>query len=181
MSKDGISDDPNKIKAIIEWHVPKNVIDIRSFMAITSYYRKFIEGFSKIAYPITSLQKKGKKVDWSEKCTESFNKLKHLLTTTPILKIVDPFKYFVVCTDTCKEGLGRILIQQNYVISYESRMLKEHEENYANHDLELASIMHALKMWRHYLIGRRFLLMYDNISPKYLFGQQILMLYKLGG
>ena len=90
-------------------------------MGIIDYYRKFIEGFSKIAYPITSLQKKGKKFDWSEKCTGSFNKLKHLLTTTPVLKIVDPFKDIFVCTDACKEGLGGVLIQENYVVAYESR------------------------------------------------------------
>ena len=94
-SKDGISVDPDKIKAITEWHVPKNITHLRSFIGISSYYYKLIEGFSKIAYPITSLQKKGKKFDWSEKCTESFNKLKHLLTTTPILKIVDPFSIFL--------------------------------------------------------------------------------------
>ena len=78
---------------------------------VTVYYQKSIEGFSKIAYPITSLQKKCKKFDWTKKCMESFNKIKHLLTTTPILKIVDPFKDFVVCTDACKEGLGGVLIQ----------------------------------------------------------------------
>ena len=116
-------------------------------MGITRYYRKFIEGFSKIEYPINSLQKKGKKFDWSENCTESFNKLKHLLTTTPILKIDDPFNDFLACTDTCKEGLGKVLIQENYVIAYESRNLKDHEKNYANHDLELAAIIHALRMW----------------------------------
>ena len=95
---------------------------------------------------------------------EIFNKLKHLLTTTPILNIGDPFKDFVICNDTCKEGLGRILIQENYVVTYESRKLREHENNYAMHDLELAKIIHALKMWQHYLIGRKFLLMSDNIS-----------------
>ena len=93
-------------------------------MGITGYYQKFIEGFSKIAYPITSLQKKGKKFDWNIKCTESFNKLKHLLTTTPILKIVDPFKDFVECTDACTEGISGVLIQENYVIAYECRKLK---------------------------------------------------------
>ena len=127
--------------------IPKNVTDIRSFMGITGYYKKFIEGFSKIAYPITSLQKKGKKFDWSEKCTWSFNKLKHLLTTTPVLKIVDPFKYVVISTKTCKESLGRVLIQENYVIDYESRKLKEQDKNYATHDLELAIIIHEHKMW----------------------------------
>ena len=93
---------------------------------------------------------------------ESFNKLKHFLTIAPILKIIDPFKDFIVCTDTCKEGLGRILVQENYVVAYESRKLKEHEKNYATRDLELTAIIHALKMWRHYLIGRKFLLMSDT-------------------
>ena len=100
-----------------------------------------------IDYPITSLYKKGNKFDWEEICNEIFNKLKHLLTTTPILKIAGPFKDFVVCTDACKEGFGWVLIQENYVLEYESKKLKEHEQNYATHDLELASIIHALKMW----------------------------------
>ena len=91
VSNDGIFIDPKKIKLIIEWPLPKNETDIRSFMGINSYYRKFIEGFSKIAYPITSLQKKGKNFEWTEKCMKSFNKLKHLVTTSPILKFVDPF------------------------------------------------------------------------------------------
>ena len=106
MSKDGVFVDPEKIKAIIEWLVPKNVTDIRSFMGITSYYGNFIEGFSKIAYPITSLHNKGKKFEWNEKCMESLNKLKHMLTIIHILKIVDYFKDFFVCIDACKEGLG---------------------------------------------------------------------------
>ena len=82
---------------------------------------KFIEGFLKIVNPITSLQKKGKIFVWDLKCEESFNKLKELLTTTPILKITDPNKDFVVCTDTCNEGLGGVLTQEGHVIEYESR------------------------------------------------------------
>jgi len=76
ISKDGISVDPDKIKAIINWHVPKDVPEVRYFMGITGYYRKFIEGFSRITNPITSLQKKGRKFVWDIKCEESFNKLK---------------------------------------------------------------------------------------------------------
>ena len=77
----------------------------------------------------------------------------------------------MVCTDACNEGLGRVLLQDNYIIDYESRKLKYHENNYATHDLELVAILHALKMWWWYLIGRIFLLMSDNISLKYLFDQ----------
>jgi len=93
--------DPDKIKAIMEWPVPRDVSDVRSFMGITSYYQRFIEGFSKIAYPITSLQKKGTKFIWSDKCQKSFEQLKTLLTTAPVLKIADPDKDFLICTDAC--------------------------------------------------------------------------------
>jgi len=153
ISRDGISVDPDKIKSIINLPIPMDVPDVRSFMGITGYYRKFIEGFSKIANPITSLQKKGRKFVWDIKCKESFNKLKELLTTAPILRIADPLKDFVVCTDACNEGLGGVLTQEGHVIAYESRELKIHENNYASYDLELAAVIHALKMWRHYLIG----------------------------
>ena len=81
--------------------------------------------------------------------------MKNLLTSAPILRIADPNKYFVVCTDTCKDGLGRVLTQEGHVIAYESRKLKIHENNYATYDLELAVVLHALKMWCHHLIGRK--------------------------
>ena len=104
ITKEGISVDPDKIKAINDWPVPKDVTGIRSFMGIMGYYRRFIDGFSIIAHPITSLQKKGTKFIWSNKCQEIFEKLKHLLTTAPILRIADPYKDFVVCMDACLEG-----------------------------------------------------------------------------
>jgi len=85
---------------------------------------------------------------------------------------VDPYKDCVICIDACKEGMGGELLLENFVISYESRKLKYHERNYANHIIELAEIVHTLNMWRHYLIGRKFVLMSDNISLKYLFYQQ---------
>ena len=104
---------------------------------------------------------------------ESFNKLKYMLTTAPILKIVDPFKDFIVCIDACKEELGGVVIQENYVVDYESRKLKEHEKNYGTHDLECVAIIHALNMRQHCLIRRKKIpFMLDNIILKYLFDQQ---------
>ena len=100
--------------------------------------------------------------------------MKNLLTSAPVLKVADPEKDFVVCTDACGQGLGGVLMQDNHVICYESRKLKEHEKNYATHDLELAAIVHALKMWRHYLMGRRFELRTDHCGLKYLFDQPTL-------
>jgi hypothetical protein len=106
--------------------------------------------------PLHLYRKKGIKFEWTPKCEESFQLLKELLTSAPILKIVDPNEDFVVCTNACKEGLGGVLTQNGHVICYESRNIKEHEKNYVTHDLELVSIVHALKMWRHYLMGRKF-------------------------
>jgi hypothetical protein len=93
----------------------------------------------------------------------------HKLTSAPVLKIVDPKESFVVFMDACKEGLGGFLTQNGHVIGYESRKLKEHESNYAMHELELPAIVHALRMWRHYLMGKKFELRTDHIGLKYLF------------
>eukprot|EP00253_Pinus_taeda_P031774 PITA_31774 len=120
ITKDGIAVDPEKIKAIMEWPVPKDVADVRSFMGLAGYYRRFVEGFSKVAFPITSLQKKGKLFHWTPNCQKSFERLKHLLTMAPILSIADPNKDYVVCTDASKEGLGGVLMQEGRVIAYES-------------------------------------------------------------
>ena len=89
-------------------------------MGIIGYCCRFIEGFSKIVYPITSLQKKGTKFNWSHKCQDNFNKLKELLMTTPILKVAYPEKDFTVYVDTSKEGLGGVLTQEGHIIFYES-------------------------------------------------------------
>jgi len=91
-----------------------------------------------------------------------FKKLKTLLTSTPILRIADPNKDFLVCIDACNDGLGKVLTQEGHAIAYESRKLKIHEKNYATYDLELAVVIHALKMCRHHLNGRKFILMMDN-------------------
>ena len=85
----------------MNWPTRRNVTDVRSFMGLAGYYRRFIEGFSKVAHAITSLQKKGIKFEWAWRCEESFQQLKNLLISAPVLKVVDLEKYFVVCTDAC--------------------------------------------------------------------------------
>jgi hypothetical protein len=166
--------DSEKVQAIREWPVPRSVEEFRYFMDLTGYYKKFIVGFSKIAHSITSLQRKEKKFQWTKECESSFERLKQLLTSAPILKIADPNKDYVVCTDACKEGLGGVLIKEGFVDCYESRKLKEHEKNYATHDLELVAIVHALRKWRHYLMSKRFKLRTDHNGLKYLFHQSTL-------
>jgi hypothetical protein len=143
-------------------------------MGLASYYIRFIVGFSKIAHPITSFQNKGTKFEWTLKCEKNFNMLKELLTSSHVLKIVEPNESFFVCVDACKEGLRGVLMQNEHVIGYESRNIKEHERNYATHDLELSAIFHALRRWRHYLMGKKFELRTDHIGLKYLFEQPTL-------
>ena len=111
ISGEGIAVDPAKVEAIMEWPAPTNVTEVRSFMGLAGYYRRFVEGFSKIANPITELQKKNKKFVWTEKCAEAFWRLKELLTTAPILKVPVMDTDFLVCTDASKEGFGEVLMQ----------------------------------------------------------------------
>jgi hypothetical protein len=109
ISEEGIIMDPEKVEAIREWSVPRNVAEVRSFMGLAGYYRRFITGFSKIAHPITSLQRKEETFQWTKECEKSFQRLKQLLTNAPILRIVYPNVDFMVCIDACKEGLGGVL------------------------------------------------------------------------
>jgi hypothetical protein len=171
ISEKGIAVDPKNIEAIKGWKTPKNVTEVKSFMGIDGYYKRFIAGFLRIAHSITSLKRKGVKFQWIVECEKSFQKLKQLLTNSLILRIVDPNQYFMVFTDACKEGLGGVLSQNRCVICFESRNLKDHERIFSTHDLELASIVHALNKWRHYLMGKRFELRTYHNGLKYLFDQ----------
>ncbi|KAK1609701.1 hypothetical protein QYE76_033374 [Lolium multiflorum] len=151
----GIAVDPAKIKTVTEWKAPTTQTEVRAFLGLAGYYRRFVEGFSSIARPMTQLLKKDKKFEWTAKCEESFQQLKSRLTTAPILIMPDITKPFDVYCDASKIGLGCVLMQEGKVISYLSRQLKQHEQNYPTHDLELAAVVLALKVWRHYLMGNR--------------------------
>ena len=120
---------------------------------------------------MTELLKKGVKFYWSNQCEEAFQKLKTLLTSAPILAQPDTTKLFDVYCDASGTGLGCVLMQENRVIAYASRSLKRHEENYPTHDLELAAVVHSLKIWRHYLLGSLCNIYTDHKSLKYLFTQ----------
>jgi hypothetical protein len=147
--------DPTKVEAIMEWPTLKNVQEVCIFMGLSDITNDLVEGFSKIENMITKLQKKNKKFLWTKECVEAFQRIKELLMKVSILKFPDMDKEFLVCMDTSKEGLGRVLMQYSRVIAYISRKLRKHEENYATHDLDLLAIVYALRVWRHYLIGRK--------------------------
>jgi hypothetical protein len=172
----GIAVDPSKVRDELNWSPPKNVPEIRSFLGLAGYYRRFIEGFSKIVKPLTTLLEKGKDFKWDEKCQASFEKLKKRLTTAPVLIMPDIHKGFDVYCDASRQGLGCVLMHEGKVVAYASRQLRKHEQNYPTHDLELAAVVHALKIWRHYMIGNKCQIFTDHKSPKYIFTQKDLNL-----
>ncbi|KAK1677501.1 hypothetical protein QYE76_038349 [Lolium multiflorum] len=172
LSAGGIAIDPSKIKTVEEWKAPTTQTEVRAFLGLAGYYRRFIEGFSSIARPMTQLLKKDKKFEWTDKCEESFQQLKSRLTSAPILVMPDITKPFDVYCDASKIGLGCVLMQEGKVISYLSRQLKQHEQNYPTHDLELAAVVLALKVWHHYLMGNRCEVYSDHKSLKYIFTQK---------
>jgi hypothetical protein len=127
---------------------------------------------------MTELLKKDNKFVWTPKCEESFQIIKKKLTTAPVLTLPDIHQDFVVFCDASRQGLGCVLMQNEKFIAYASRLLKPHEQNYPTHDLELAAIVHALKIWRHYLIGNKCHIFTDHKSLKYIFTQPDLNLYQ---
>ncbi|KAK1662686.1 hypothetical protein QYE76_050845 [Lolium multiflorum] len=172
ISKDGIAVNPSKVASVLDWEAPKNVKEIRGFLGMAGYYRRFIEGFSKIAGPMTKLLRKNTPFVWSDECEKSFQTLKEKLTTAPVLAVPEDGKDYTVYCDASKHGLGCVLKQDPKVISYGSRQLRPHEVNYPTHDLELAAVVFALKTWRHFLYGAKCELYTDHKSLKYFFTQK---------
>jgi hypothetical protein len=153
ISQGGIAMEPGKVKDVLDWVVPHTVKEVRSFLGLAGYYRRFIENFSKIAKPLTFLLEKGVDFSWTDERQMAFDELKKRLTTAPVLTLLDQSKRFTVYCDALKDGLSCFLMEEGRVIAYGSRQLRRHELNYPTHDLELAAVVHALKIWRHYLFG----------------------------
>jgi hypothetical protein len=163
--------DPKKVAAILDWKAPKYVQGIKSFIGMAVYYQLFIEGFSKIARPMTALLAKKVEFKWTPACQESFEMLKKKLIISLVFIPRDVHKPFSVYCDASYTGLGCVLMQEGRVVAYLSRQLKIHEKNYPTHDLELAAVFHALKTWRHYLYGQKCDIYTNHKSLKYIFTQ----------
>ncbi|WVZ75572.1 LOW QUALITY PROTEIN: hypothetical protein U9M48_023611 [Paspalum notatum var. saurae] len=168
LSEKGVAVDPSKVEDVLNWKQPESVTEIRSFLGLGGYYRRFIKDFSKTAKPMTSLTKKNAKYLWSPKCEEAFQTLKRLLTSALVLAQPDVTKPFDVYCDASGNGLGCVFMQEGRVIAYASRQLRKHEANYPTHDLELAAVVHALKIWRHYLLGNTCHIYTDHKCLKYI-------------
>ncbi|KAA3466061.1 reverse transcriptase [Gossypium australe] len=166
VSAEGIRVDPNKISKIVNWNPSKNVSEVRSFLG------RFVKGFSIIASLMTRLLQKDVKFEWSDKCQQSFDKLKALLAEVPVLVQPELGTEFIIYSDASLNGLGCVLMQK----AYTSRQLKPRERNYPIHDLELVAIVFALKIWCHYLFGEKCHIFTDHKSLKYLTTQKDLNL-----
>ena len=146
--------------------------ELRSFLGLAGYYRRFMEGFSIIAAPLTKLLQKHVEYKWTEACQSSFEELKAKLTTAPVLASPSGTGGFVVYSDASYQGLGCVLMQHGRVIAYASRQLRPYEISYPTHDLELAAVVFALKIWRHYLYGETFQIFTNHKSLKYLLSKK---------
>ncbi|GJT97060.1 putative reverse transcriptase domain-containing protein [Tanacetum coccineum] len=168
----GIHVDPTKIESVKDWASPKTPTEIRQFLGLVGYYRRFIEGFSKIARPMTKLTQKSLKFDWGEKAEAAFQLLKQKLCSAPILALLEGSENFVVYYNASHKGLGAVLMQREKVIDYASHQLRVHEKNYTTHDLELGAVVFALKMWSHYLYGTKYIVFNDHKSLQHILDQK---------
>jgi hypothetical protein len=167
----GVQVHQEKIASIMEWPNPKTLTELRGFLGICTYYRKFVKGFSQLCAPLTDLTKKGA-FKWSEEAQATMEKLKKVMSTCPILALPDFGLPFTLECDASGEGIGAILMQNRNPIAYESRKLRGPELLYSIYDKEMLAIMHALAKFRQYLVGARFVVKSDHNSLKYLLEQK---------
>ncbi|GJS16153.1 putative reverse transcriptase domain-containing protein [Tanacetum coccineum] len=146
--------------------------EVRQFLGLAGYYQRFIEGFSLIVKPLTKLTQKNKTYEWGEEEEEAFQLLKGKLCSAPILALPEGSEDFVVYCDASLKGYGAVLMQREKVITYATRQLKTHEENYTTHDLELGAVVFAIRLWRHYLYGVKCTVFTDHKSLQYILDQK---------
>lgn len=171
ITADGIMPDESKIYAIKNFPIPKNPKQIKMFLGILSYYRKFIPNLANSAEPINKLLRKGQRFLWSQNCQRSFDELKSLLTSSPILQYPDFKKKFVITTDASNVAIGAVLSNEgtNLPIAYASRILNPAERRYSTVERELLAIVWAVKHFRAYIYGHEFLIYSDHKPLVYLF------------
>jgi hypothetical protein len=169
---DGVKPCMSKVRAILDWPTPESVTDVRSFLGLTSFYRKFIRSFSEVAATLTNLTKKNKSWVWTDLEDTAFNRLKKAMVTAPVLQLSDFEREFTVTTDASEVSVGAIL-QQDFgsglqPICYESKKLNPAETRYSAYERELLGIIWAVGKWQHYLASRHFTIQADHDSLKHL-------------
>ena len=172
IGENGIQTDPSKVQAVTEWPVPADIHDVRSFIGLTSYYRRFVKNYATIAKPLNKLMEKGQKFSWSSECQESFEALKTLLVSAPILGYPNEHDRFILDCDASGYGIGAVLSQvqngEEVVIAYASNALSKVERNYCCTRRELLSIVRYVKQFRHFLSSRKFFVRTDHCGLTWL-------------
>ena len=175
-SATGMSPDPQKVAAVKEWLPPTNAEEVRKFLGLASYYRRYILGFSHIAKPLHTLTQKQVSFNWSDECEAAFSTLKEKLVDAPVLAYPQFDKnspLFVLQTDASAVGVGAVLEQGGHVIGYASRALNKAEQQYSVIQKECLAIVFAMKQFRHYLLGRSFELLTDHAPLQWLSSQKM--------
>jgi hypothetical protein len=171
VSAEGISMDPRKVQAILDWPTPKNRTEVLQFKGLAGFYRRGVKDFSKITAPLSVLTG-NVPFTWGPREQKAFEGLKHAISTAPVLVPPDFTRSFVVRCDASQYAIGQVLSQgegkEERVVAFESRKLNPAEVKYPVHDQELLSVVHALKKWRHYFNGQRFKVITDNWATKYI-------------
>ena len=168
VSRNGIFMDPKKVEDIVNWKQPKNVTEIRDFLGLAGYYRRFVKHFSLITALLTRLIRKVVKFEWDDQCEQNFQELNNCLISALVLTLSTTGAGYVIFSDALRQGFGCDLMQDGRVIAYASHRIKKHETNYHTHDLELTAVVFSLKIWRHYLYEEMCQVFTDHKSLKYL-------------
>jgi hypothetical protein len=162
VSANGLKVDPEKVRAVADWKVPKDVNGVRSFLELADYFRRFLQGYSKMVVPLTNLTRKDKRWEWTAECQEAFEKLKHALINAPVLAPPELGKPFEMVLDASGVGLGAVLLQDGRPVAFKSRKLSPAEQNYTVIEQEMLGVIHALKTWRCHLEGSDFTVVTDH-------------------
>lgn len=168
VSKQGIRTDPAKVSAVTTWSIPQNLTELRAFLGLCSYYRRFVHGFADVAAPLHELTKKGRCFTWDTRCQAAFDELKRRLTSAPILGLPRNEGTYYLDTDASEESVGAILSQlqdgEERVIAYSSRRISDVEKRYSTTRKELLAVVFGLRQYRQYLLGRRSVLRTDHAA-----------------
>ena len=160
----------------MNWKLPQNVTDVRSFLGLVGFFRRFIKEFFVIASTLTKILRKWVKFEWDDKCQSIFEQLKKILVEAPVLTQPTPVREYAMYSNASRICLVCVLMQDGKVVAYALRQLKPHEQNYPTHDLKLVVVVFALKIWRHYLYGEKCRIFTDHKILKYLLTQKELNL-----
>lgn len=166
ISGKGVATDPKKIAAVKDWPTPVNIKQLRGFLGLAGYYRRFIQGFGAICRPLHDLLKKDN-YHWTDEATNAFNQLKEALISAPVLAMPDYSKPFIIETDASGIGIRAVLMQNSHPIAYISKSLAPRHQAMSVYDRELLALLFAVTKWSHYLLGNQFIVRTDQKALKH--------------